>query len=144
MRATTEVLPKPTRPASGDDETSPGVALPLKVTRVRRWMFAGAALVLGYACALLVVASLSADLGFLTYQGAPVILVDPDSPAAAAGLQLGDQIVAIDGRALPTMAERQGAIDAIGVGDLVTLTVKRGAELHDITYRVPRRVPIAS
>ena len=144
MRATTEVLPKPSRAASGDEETSPGFALPVRVTRVRRWMFAGAALVLGYACALLVVASLSADLGFLTYQGAPVILVDPDSPAAAAGMQLGDQIVAIDGRPLAGNWERQQAIDGIGAGDVVTITVRRGAEMHDLTFTVPRRVPIAA
>ena len=144
MRATTEVLPKPNRSAVDGDETSPGVALPVRVTRVRRWMFAGAAAVLGYACALLVVASLSADLGFLVYQGAPVILVDPSSPAAEAGMQVGDLVVAVDGRRVDTMLERQHAIDAIGYGETVTFTLERGGELRDVTFQVPRRVPIAA
>jgi transcriptional regulator with GAF, ATPase, and Fis domain len=146
--------PRAAGPASGpvtaggrggeDEETSPGRALPLRVSRLRRRMFAGAAAALAYACALLVVASLSADLGFLSYQGGPVVLVDPGSPAAAAGLQVGDQIVAVDGVALPELRARQARIDAIGAGDIVTLTVARAGAHHQLTFQARRRVPVAS
>jgi len=136
MRATTVAI--------DDDETSPGRAIPARVARVRRLMFAGAAAVLAYACALLVVGSLSADLGILVYQGGSVVLVDPSSPAARAGVEPGDVIVAIDHRAVPDSLTRARWIAGIAVDDVVTFTVRRGAALHDATFRVPRRVPIAS
>src|SRR5688500_16047059 len=135
MRATTVPL---------DDETSPGRAIPARVTRLRRWMFAGAAAVLTYATALLVVASLSADLGILVYQGGPVVLVDPSSAAAEAGIQRGDVIVAIDGRPVTDSMTRMAWLDAIDVGDVVEWTVRRGDTTHQVSFRVPRRVPIAS
>ena len=133
-----------TQPLLDDDETSPGRALPLRVTRVRRLMFAGAAAALAYACALLIVASLSGDLGFLAYQGGPIVLVDPDSPAARAGLQVGDQIVGFDGVRVDSLLERQRRIDAVDPGQVLALTVARGGAFHDVTFQVERRVPIAA
>ncbi len=127
-----------------DDETSPGRALPVQATRARRSMFAGAALALIYATALLWVASTSADLGFLTYQGGPVVLTDPDSPATQAGIAVGDTIVAIDGVAGGSPLARQRRIDAIEAGQMVTLTVARGDTRREVSFRVPRRVPVGS
>jgi two-component system response regulator HydG len=127
-----------------DDETSPGRALPVQATRVKRMMFAGAAIALIYATALLWVAASSADLGFLTYQGGPVVLVDPGSPAVAAGVAVGDTIVAIDGVEATGLLDRQARIDAIEAGQMITLTVQRGDTRQDVSFRVPRRVPIGS
>ncbi|MCB9574919.1 MAG: PDZ domain-containing protein, partial [Kofleriaceae bacterium] len=127
-----------------DDETSPGRALPRRVARVRRHMVAGAALALLYACALLVVATLSADLGFLTYQGGPVVVVDPASAAADAGLRAGDVIVAIDGVEPASARARQQVIDSIGAGETITLTVAHAGVRRDVAFRVPRRVPVGS
>ncbi len=127
-----------------DDETSPGRALPVQASRARRRMYAGAALALAYATALLWVAASSADLGFLTYQGGPVVLVDPSSPAAAAGVQVGDVVVAIDGVAVDGLGDRQRRIEAVEPGARVTLTVARGDTIREVAYTVPRRVPIGS
>ncbi len=127
-----------------DDETSPGRALLVQASRARRRMYAGAALALVYATALLWVAASSADLGFLTYQGGPVVLVDPSSPAAAAGVQVGDVVVAIDGVAVDGLGDRQRRIEAVEPGARVTLTVARGDTIREVAYTVPRRVPIGS
>jgi len=127
-----------------DEETSPGRALPARMQRARRGMVIGSALAIAYACALLVVASLSADLGFLSYEGAPVVLVDEGSPAAAAGITVGDTIMAIDGVELTDLRQRADAIDAIGAGEDVTLTLARDGARRDVSLHVPRRVPIAS
>jgi S1-C subfamily serine protease len=57
--------------------------------------------------------------------GAVVLDVRSGSPAAAAGLQKGDRITAIDGKAVPGMPELAAAIRKHKPGDTVTLTVIR-------------------
>ncbi len=64
-------------------------------------------------------------------EGALVMEVVADSPAAAAGLQVGDVITAVDGDAVDarrTLAERISAYDP---GDTVVLSVLRAGEAHD-------------
>ncbi len=59
--------------------------------------------------------------------------VDPDGPAAAAGIEPGDVIVAFEGRPVSDDGELVVAIRAQGVGDSVVLTVRRDGGDRDVT-----------
>jgi membrane-associated protease RseP (regulator of RpoE activity) len=61
-----------------------------------------------------------------------VSLVVPRSAAAAAGLQAGDKIVAIDGTPVKQWDVLKRAIERSG-GEELTLTVERGTRLVDVT-----------
>jgi two-component system, NtrC family, response regulator HydG len=141
MRATT---PYPGAESWVDDETSPGQRIGARVVRARRLMVAGAVLAIGYAVALLVVAGLSADLGFFVYQGGPVVAVDGASAASQAGLRTGDVITAVDGVRVVDAPGRAAALAAIGPGQVVRLAVDRAGGRVDLRFTVPRRVPLAS
>ena len=61
--------------------------------------------------------------------------VKPGEPAAAAGLQVGDQIIAVNGDRIEQ--SRYGAIDIVrairsSADQPVALTVKRGEEILDL------------
>jgi hypothetical protein len=56
--------------------------------------------------------------------GVRVLEVLPDSPAAAAGLQAGDQIVAVDGKPLPPGAALAAMLKTHKPGDEITLEVQ--------------------
>ncbi|MBW3657517.1 MAG: trypsin-like peptidase domain-containing protein [Actinobacteria bacterium] len=64
--------------------------------------------------------------------GAVVTSVGPDTPAAAAGLQRGDIVTAIDGDEVRSMQELAGRIQRFSPDDTVTLTVARGQETLEI------------
>src|SRR3990172_8710896 len=65
-------------------------------------------------------------------EGAQVMRVLPDSPAATAGLKRGDIITAVNGKSISaeTLAE---AVSALSVGDDITLTVTRNNESLELT-----------
>jgi putative serine protease PepD len=63
--------------------------------------------------------------------GAPA--VNPDGPAAAAGLEAGDVIVAFEGTPVSEQGELVVKIRAQRVGDEVTLTIRRGGSDRDVT-----------
>ena len=66
----------------------------------------------------------------------PVIRsVQPGAPAAKAGLQPGDEIAAIDDQAMRGAADVVAAIDRKGVGQLLTLTIRRGQTRMDIRLK---------
>ena len=58
--------------------------------------------------------------------------VNPDSPALAAGMQAGDQLVRLDGHKVTTMEELREVMGAHQPGDTVPLTVLRNDELVDL------------
>ena len=127
-----------------DEETSPGIRIAARLARSRRRMalMVGAALV--YAVALFAAALTSPDRGFFTYQGSEVIVIAGGSPAAAAGLQVGDRIVGVDGVRIADDVQRAKALAAIGPGRVVTFTVLRAGAEHEITFTMPRRLPLGS
>ncbi|MBK9030108.1 MAG: sigma 54-interacting transcriptional regulator [Myxococcales bacterium] len=126
------------------EETSPGHRSPLALARTRRRMAVMIAFALIYAVALLVVALRAADRGFFVYQGGTVVVVDPDSAAARAGLRVGDRITAIDGHATDDVFTRSARVAAISPGQAVTLTVARASGAGMVTFTAPRRLPLAS
>lgn len=67
---------------------------------------------------------LASALGLEDIAGALVASVDPGSPAAEAGLQAGDVIVAIDGRRVSGSTDLRNRIGLTPVGEKVELTVR--------------------
>jgi Do/DeqQ family serine protease len=68
---------------------------------------------------------IASSLGIDRTDGVLVAQVAPNSSAAAAGIESGDLIVAVDGSPLRTVAEMHKKIDFAHVGDTLTLTIIR-------------------
>lgn len=66
-------------------------------------------------------------------RGITVINLAANTPAATAGLQISDQISAIDGQTVTTVAELRDALHTKQAGDEVTLTIQRAAATLTIT-----------
>lgn len=60
-------------------------------------------------------------------EGVEVMAVEPDSPAAEAGLRRGDIITRVDDRNVTTRQELRQALQRIGSGQEVTLEILRGS-----------------
>ncbi len=58
------------------------------------------------------------------------------SSSAKAGLQVGDEIVAVNGNAVSAFAQVTSAVDAAGVGATVNLGVHRGGETMEVKVRL--------
>src|SRR5262249_26546847 len=71
--------------------------------------------------------------------GLMVVSLQPDGPAATAGVMLGDVFVAIDGAAVPSSEDVQRAVGARPVGSSVTATILRGGVPKDIRVTVGER-----
>ncbi|MGE5564243.1 MAG: S1C family serine protease [Bacillota bacterium] len=76
-------------------------------------------------------ASLSSRLSASRSSGTAVALVQPKSPAARAGLQAGDVVVAVNGSPVASASELGRALD--GAGKSVSLDVARGDQRLTIT-----------
>lgn len=72
-------------------------------------------------------------------RGVLVQTVLPDTPAAAAGLETGDVIVAWDGQALDNMETLRTLLDGIQPGEVVTFSVLRNGEQVEVTVTFPTR-----
>jgi putative serine protease PepD len=59
--------------------------------------------------------------------GAQISTVQAGSPAASAGLQQGDKVTAIDGKAISSTQQFIETVDTYSPGQTITLTVKRGS-----------------
>jgi carboxyl-terminal processing protease len=97
-----------------------------------------AALALAAACG--VPGGVHARFGY-SEQGLRVVDVDPDGPAAAAGLRRDDRIVAIDGDDVSTLSGEDVVEKLRGdTGAPVRLEVARGEEILEIVVvRAPYR-----
>jgi S1-C subfamily serine protease len=71
-----------------------------------------------------------------TAEGLIVTGVLPTSPGGAAGIAQGDIILAIDGSDAATEEQLTTAIEAAGVGGVLTLTVQRGRSAGDLEVAV--------
>jgi S1-C subfamily serine protease len=76
--------------------------------------------------------AIAAQLGISAQEGVVVTMIEPNSPAAQAGLQQRDVITAIDGQSLKEESSLSRAINQHKPGDTVTLTVLRGGQTMDV------------
>jgi Do/DeqQ family serine protease len=65
-------------------------------------------------------------------EGAQVADVQPDSPAARAGLRIGDVVTALNGRPVRSAAELRARLGVMAVGETVDLSVQRGQEKRNL------------
>ena len=109
----------------------------MNIRRHRRSLIAGAALV---ALALIALPAAARTWhGFWNNDnetGALVASVDPDGPAAGAGLQRGDLIVGVDGAEITGRIEFLEAISDNGADDALRFEVRRGNDLVSLTATV--------
>jgi transcriptional regulator with GAF, ATPase, and Fis domain len=111
----------------------------------RRWMMTLCAVALAYAAAVLGLSVRSADLGLFSYRGGPILSIEPDGPAAAAGLAVGDRIVSMDGRALPGPREVASALGGVVPGQTIRLGVAGpGEPARIVVVEAARRMPWTS
>jgi S1-C subfamily serine protease len=68
-----------------------------------------------------------------TRDGALVLNVEPDSPAAVAGVQEQDVVIAVDGAPVASSEELVVAVDAHDPGDTVTLELVRNGSSREVT-----------
>ncbi len=67
--------------------------------------------------------------------GVLVMRVLPNSPAAAAGMRLGDVIVQIDGQAIATAEDLQNVVENSRLGQTLQLIVQRGNQTQQLSIR---------
>ena len=79
---------------------------------------------------------LAESLGLGKAQGAAVNNVEEGSPAAKAGLEVGDVILKIDGRMVDGSADLSRTIRALKPGSKITLGVWRGGKSRDLAVTV--------
>jgi len=68
--------------------------------------------------------------------GALILMTYAGSPAEEAGLQPGDVIVAINGRPVRDVIDLRNRVAEVGIGDTVSLRVRRGASELDLKTKI--------
>ena len=69
-------------------------------------------------------------------EGAQIAEVEPNSPAAAAGLRKGDVVTALNGHPVRGSAELRARLGVVPAGETVELKVLRGKEAQTIKARI--------
>jgi S1-C subfamily serine protease len=72
-------------------------------------------------------------------EGAFVVEVVPDSGAAAAGIEQGDVIVAVDGEEIRSNEQLGDVVRDHEAGDTIEITVERGGEEQTVTAEIGRQ-----
>jgi putative serine protease PepD len=137
-----EVVGMPTlaavNPGIGGAAPGVGFAIPGDVVRdlARQIIEHGRVVASGRAALGVTVATVTNDRGEPV--GAGVAAVDPEGPAAAAGVQVGDLITRVDGDEVRTAQDLQALIATREPGDVIRLTVMRppAAEPHTFTINL--------
>jgi putative serine protease PepD len=71
--------------------------------------------------------------------GVRLTTVRPGTPAARGGLQTGDVVTAVDGKAVGSAEELSSSIDAKKPGDRVTLRYERNGQTKSVTVTLAER-----
>jgi len=79
---------------------------------------------------------LADSLGLPRTDGAAVGTVEEDSPAAKAGIEVGDVILKIDGRTVESSADLSRTVRAVRPGQKVSVSVWRAGKMRDFTITV--------
>jgi len=79
---------------------------------------------------------LAESLGLPKPEGAAVSTVESDSPAAKAGIEVGDVITKLDGRPVEGSADLSRSIRSMKPGSKTTLTVWRSGKTRDIPVTI--------
>lgn len=83
--------------------------------------------------------TLQAKVGIQTQAGLIVMLVNPDSPADKAGMQLGDILVSLADRQMSNIDDLQDALLGPDVEKTVPATLIRGGELISLSVTIAER-----
>jgi serine protease Do len=65
--------------------------------------------------------------------------IEEDSPASQAGIQVGDIIVAVDGRSIRTVNEANREIFGLRVGDVLNMLIRRGNDKIELNVTLAER-----
>ncbi len=76
---------------------------------------------------------LAERLGFGDASGLVVTRVDPDGPAARAGVKVGDRIRKVRGLVINTVDDAQRSIYGASVGDKLALVIERRGKTYDLS-----------
>jgi len=79
---------------------------------------------------------LADSLGLARTDGAAVGTVEEDSPAAKAGVEVGDVILKLDGRTIESSSDLSRSVRAVRPGQKITLTIWRAGKTRDIVVTV--------
>jgi putative serine protease PepD len=79
------------------------------------------------------------EYGISASRGAVVLEITPDTAAAAAGLQFGDVVVAVDGVPVDEPSDLSAAIEGYRPGDQITIQIERDGRKRDVTVRLGAR-----
>ncbi|MFY7760735.1 alpha/beta fold hydrolase [Aquidulcibacter sp.] len=74
-----------------------------------------------------------------TSDGPKVTIVTPQLTAASAGVEPGDIILSVNGKATKTNSELVAAAGLLRAGDVATLSIKRGADTKNVTAKATAR-----
>lgn len=84
---------------------------------------------------------LAKQLGLPNNVGVALLEVYADSPAAKAGLQPGDVLIALNGAPVHTDLEARNKVAALAPGRNLRIEARRGAEKIDVRVKVEERQP---
>ncbi len=79
---------------------------------------------------------LADSLGLSRTDGAAVGTVEEDSPAAKAGVEVGDVILKLDGKTVEGSADLSRTVRAVRPGQKITLSVWRAGKVRDVVVTV--------
>lgn len=88
-----------------------------------------------------VTSDLARTMGLPAVQGALINQIEPNGPAARAGLQVGDVVTAVDGQPVRSSHDLVRWITSKRVGEHVTITVLRNGRPHTIRVTTGTRPP---